>query len=366
MHRCIAPPLLAPPAASWRRSSRAGFCASPCQHRPAAPRRLAGRGPPPLRCDAASPPAASGAPPPAASLAGLALAAGDAPPAQWELDFCSRPLLDERGKKVWELLVTSPCGRLRYAEYFPNNKINSAELSRALSRLASAPGLAMPTQIRFFRAAMQTIIGRACAELGVPATPSRRCVRVQAWLAERLSAVYPALPNFDANAAPLMGFEPGAPSALPDALRGETWAFVSLPLADVLSEAERVTAGDAFGAVFDPAAAGAGALGPEAQIPGVVVFSARADALAGWTNGLEIAALTPEARTATLLLESGVSQRWAYARWRKSPQATLEAEQWQAAKRDASGLHFLAVQTDAEAATCAGFWMMREFDAKGL
>ena len=363
MHRC-AEPLLAPQAGSGRRHSAAArVCVA--FRRPAAPCRLAGRTAH-ARCDAASPPAASGAPPPATSLAGLVLAAGAPPPAQWELDFCSRPLLDERGKKVWELLVTSPCGRLRYCEYFPNNKINSAELSRALSQLASAPGLAMPTQIRFFRAAMQTIIGRACAELGVPATPSRRCVRVQAWLAERLATVYPALPNFDADAAPLMGFEPGAPSALPDALRGETWAFVSLPLAAVMKEAERVTAGEAFGAVFDPAAAGAGALGPESQIPGVVVFSARADALAGWTNGLEIAALTPESRNATLLLESGVSQRWAYARWRKSPQATLEAEQWQAAKQGASGLHFLAVQTDAEAATCAGFWLMREFDAKGL
>jgi hypothetical protein len=119
--------------------------------RPTAPRGRAGRTTP-ARCDAASPPAASGAPPPAASLAGLALAAGDAPPAQWELDFCSRPLLDERGKKVWELLVTSPCGRLRYCEYFPNNKINShlpahgavcvnALLFAGAHKSALAPGL---------------------------------------------------------------------------------------------------------------------------------------------------------------------------------------------------------------------------------
>jgi hypothetical protein len=44
---------------------------------------------------------------------------------------------------------------------------------------------------------------------------------------------------------------------------------------------------------------------------------------------LELAALTPEARTATLLLETGVSARWQYAFWRRSPQATAEAEQWQ-------------------------------------
>lgn len=46
-----------------------------------------------------------------------------------ELDFCSRPLLDERGKKVWELLVCSPDRSFEYAQYFPNSKINSVEVS---------------------------------------------------------------------------------------------------------------------------------------------------------------------------------------------------------------------------------------------
>jgi hypothetical protein len=45
-----------------------------------------------------------------------------------ELDFCSRPLLDERGKKVWELLVCSPDRSFEFSQYFPNNKINSAEV----------------------------------------------------------------------------------------------------------------------------------------------------------------------------------------------------------------------------------------------
>lgn len=47
----------------------------------------------------------------------------------WEIDFCSRPLLDERGKKVWELLICDPERNFEYSEYFPNSKINSAEVS---------------------------------------------------------------------------------------------------------------------------------------------------------------------------------------------------------------------------------------------
>jgi hypothetical protein len=47
-----------------------------------------------------------------------------------ELDFCSRPLLDERGKKVWELLVCSSDRSFEYSQYFPNSKINSVEVRR--------------------------------------------------------------------------------------------------------------------------------------------------------------------------------------------------------------------------------------------
>jgi hypothetical protein len=285
----------------------------------------------------------------------------------WELDFCSRPLVDERGKKVWELLVTDPSGEgLRYSEYFPNNRINSAELRAALQRLAGAlPGGELPASIKFFRAQMQTIISRAVTELGpsVRVVPSRRCFALQAWLADRQANHYPRLPNFDANSPPLLSLEPGPPAALPDALRGERWAFVSLPLAGVLQEAGRVSSGAAFGAVFDPATAGLADLPPDASVPGLVVLSRRADALAGWTNGLEIAALTTDTRQAQVLLETGVAQRWAYAAWRKSGAATAEADAWQAAKAAVRGLHFLCVTAD-EQADAAGFWLC--LDQAGL
>ena len=58
-------------------------------------------------------------------------AAAAAPPKQaavWELDFCSRPIMDERKKKVWELLICDPERTFEYSEYFPNNKINSVQV----------------------------------------------------------------------------------------------------------------------------------------------------------------------------------------------------------------------------------------------
>lgn len=49
--------------------------------------------------------------------------------ATWELDFSSRPVLDERGKKKWELLICSPDRSWQYSRWFPNNKINSTQVT---------------------------------------------------------------------------------------------------------------------------------------------------------------------------------------------------------------------------------------------
>ena len=46
----------------------------------------------------------------------------------WELDFSSRPILDSRGKKRWELLMCSPDRSWVYSKWFPNNKINSTQV----------------------------------------------------------------------------------------------------------------------------------------------------------------------------------------------------------------------------------------------
>lgn len=70
---------------------------------------------------------------------------------EWELDFCSRPILDDRGKRIWELLVCDSSRRLQYAEYFPSNKINSATLKDAISGIIEKYDLQKPQKVRFFR-----------------------------------------------------------------------------------------------------------------------------------------------------------------------------------------------------------------------
>jgi hypothetical protein len=120
--------------------------------------------------------------------------------------------------------------------------------------------------------------------------------------------------------------------ALPDALRGEKWAFVQLPLGDLQRMLASVEAGDTFGASFDLATAGLGSLSRDLLVPGVVVFSRRSMPLAAWTNGLEIASVRADVERSCLLLETGVNQRWKYGAWRPSADSEEEARGWEEAK----------------------------------
>lgn len=70
---------------------------------------------------------------------------------EWELDFSSRPLLDDRGKKVWELVVCDSKRQLEFTRFFPNNVINSVTLRDTLSYIFSSLGVPKPLKIRYFR-----------------------------------------------------------------------------------------------------------------------------------------------------------------------------------------------------------------------
>lgn len=204
--------------------------------------------------------------------------------------------------------------------------------------------------------------------------------------------MYRADARFSESAATLFSLDLGAPEPLPDALRGEKWAFVQLPLGPLLDMLKAVDAGDLFGAAMDLKSAGLDGLPRDVLVPGVAVFSRRATPLAAWTNGLEIAgapfgafdaaaaccctvflvcahscsatytqgkpppthnSITPStsfhhpttqqnARTQTavkadvdrscLILETGVNQRWRYGGWRPSPDSIEEAQGWEEAK----------------------------------
>ncbi|XP_061367840.1 protein TAB2 homolog, chloroplastic [Gastrolobium bilobum] len=276
---------------------------------------------------------------------------------EWELDFCSRPILDIRGKKVWELLVCDNSLSLQYTKYFPNNVINSITLKDAIVTISDELGLPLPEKIRFFRSQMQTIITKACKELGTKPVPSKRCLSLLLWLEERYETVYMRHPGFQKGFKPLLALDNPFPMELPENLFGEKWAFVQLPYSAVQEEVSSLESSFIFGAGLDLDLLGI-EIDDKTLIPGLSVASSRATALAAWMNGLEVCSVEADTARACLILAAGISTRYVYATYNKTPVTTTEAEAWEEAKKSCGGLHFLAIQDDLDSEDCVGFWLL--------
>ncbi|KAL8542261.1 hypothetical protein ACS0TY_003214 [Phlomoides rotata] len=275
----------------------------------------------------------------------------------WEVDFCSRPILDIRGKKVWELVVCDASLSLQYTKYFPNNVINSVTLKNAIVSISDELGVPLPEKIRFFRSQMQTIITRACNELGIKPIPSKRCLSLVLWLEERYETVYTRHPGFQKGSKPLLSLDNPFPMELPENLFGEKWAFVQLPFSAVQEEVSALQASYGFGATLDLDLLGI-QVSEETLIPGLAVATSRAKPLAAWMNGLEVCSIEADTSRACLLLSVGISTCYIYATYNKTPVTTSEADAWEEAKRACGGLHFLAIQDDLDSDDCIGFWLL--------
>lgn len=282
----------------------------------------------------------------------------------WELDFYSRPLLDENGKKLWEILICEtptriqqdPATLFRYSEFCGNTDVNSITLKKAIEKAIATSGQS-PTKIRFFRRQMNNMISKGCEDAGIPAAPSRRTYTLMNWITQREQEVYPQEPNYDEKSAQASSVQYPALNAvaLPDAVRGDKgdkWAIVSLEAAAFSDFDEWEVA---FGEPFPLSH-----LDPATKIPGLLIFSPRAVPLAGWISGLELGFLHLQKNPRpSLVLETGVSDSWIVADLPNS-QTVKEAESFETAKKAAGGIHFLAIQKNPEEETFAGFWMLQE------
>lgn len=276
---------------------------------------------------------------------------------EWELDFCSRPILDIRGKKIWELVVCDSSLSLQYTKYFPNNVINSITLKEALLSVSADLGVPMPEKVRFFRSQMQTIITKACKELSIKPIPSKRCLSLLLWLEERYETIYMRHPGFQKGSNPLLALDNPFAMELPENLFGEKWAFVQLPFSAVKEEIASLETRLIFGAGLDLDLLGI-EVDDKTLIPGLAVSSSRAKPLAAWMNGLEVCSIEADTARGSLVLSVGISTRYVYATYKKTPVTTSEAEAWEAAKKACGGLHFLAVQDDLNSDDCVGFWLL--------
>jgi hypothetical protein len=279
----------------------------------------------------------------------------------WELDFYSRPVLDPDGKKRWELLICSTPvfgdaeAGFRWVKICPATSVNSIWLQEALLealRTAADQGFGAPRRLRCWRGSMRTMVERAALATGLELVPSRRCYALLEWLRERELEVYPHEEGYMAGPLAPPPQPPPIPAVpLPEQARGDSWSWASLP-ASAFSEAGEWDVGFS-GLVKLPSL-----LSADTVVPGLRLFSRRrALAIAGWLAGLEPVRLSIDQRS--LVLDAGLENRWLLARLQEE-EAIAALEAFEAARREAGGLQFLAIQSDPGSERFEGFWLLRD------
>jgi hypothetical protein len=292
-------------------------------------------------------------------------AIGQALAPDWELDFYSRPILEPDGKKRWELLICSTPlvgadGRqagpqFRWLRSCPAASVNSIWLREALEQAladAADAGLGAPRRLRCWRASMRTMVQRAADGLGMELVPSRRTYALVSWLQQREREVYPGEEGYMAGplAPPPAPIRP-LPVPLPEAARGESWSWASLPLEGLAGAGDWETGFASLVPLPDDT-------DPRAPVPGIRLFGgSRALAIAGWLAGLEPVRLEIDA--GKLVLEAGLEDRWLLGSLPQE-EASAAADAFARAREQVGGLQFLAVQGRESDQRFEGFWLLRD------
>ena len=284
----------------------------------------------------------------------------------WELDFYSRPILDENKKKKWEILICeSPTAinsnvesLFRYSQFCSNSEVNSITLKNAIQKAMELSGQT-PSKIRFFRRQMNNMIIKSCEDLGIPVFPSRHTYILNQWIDDRIESFYPQQEGYDeqVRAAVSIQYPQTNSVKLPDALKGDKqdkWALVSLKAEDLQEMPEWEIS---FGEAFPPNIAN---LQPDTKIAGLIIFSSRALPLAAWMSGLELGYLRLEkGQFPRICLETGVSESWILANLTDN-NTLQEGIGFEETKKSANGVHFLAIQSSPESESFAAFWLLMD------
>lgn len=280
---------------------------------------------------------------------------------EWELDCYSRPVV-VNGKKLWEVLITDSAGSFRFRQELPSNQVNSKTLRQVVENLIDKANV-KPNTIRFFRGAMFNMINIALSELPVTAKPSRCTLELAGWLEELHRDYYPKLEGYNRNmvGSTVPSFlDVRTPIKLPDALRGEKYAFVALPLSEFLPGGGVTPDNIGVGRLcplpnqFDPSTSSPAA---DTFVQGIVILTSRANALANWLAGTEVVGVSADLRKRVLLMESDIDTQYLMAKLNDEQRA--EAAFFEEGKRLLKGLHFISVQK-SEDDDPEGFWLLRE------
>ena len=272
----------------------------------------------------------------------------------WQVDFYRRPLKDETGEKLWELLICDSDGNFEFSAFCPQIQANSSWIVQRLQEVSQGNNL--PDLIQVFRPQSIGLIKAAGKILGIKVEATRRTTALKLLLQERAKQ-YPIMANYTGEAYNPVMLESPPPVPLPENLWGDRWRFAAIPTGEIE---------DAFKSRPIPILEMPDLLLPlnlglasTILVPGVIIDGGRqAMQLARWLQEAKPFALNyiPGAPDG-LILEAGLVDRWIVATFEDSD-VKAAGKVYQQRQELSKGLHFLLVQPDDSGMTYTGFWLL--------
>jgi hypothetical protein len=280
----------------------------------------------------------------------------------WQLDFYRRPLRDEAGKPLWELLICDSQRAFAYGEFCPQPEANAPWLRQQLQIACDRAG-GWPDTIQIFRPQTISLVEVACRELPVEVLPERDLPALKQWLQQR-AAWYANLTNYVNEGYSPLAIERPAPIPIADHLMGQQWQFAAILPDQLLRLADEPIPIQSVPAALTPISLG---LASTTLIPGVIIEGDRRSmALAQWLQAaqpvmLQYIAGAPDG----LLLEAGLADRWILATF-DDDEVAQAARTFTVRNQAAQGLHFLLVRPDDSGMTYSGLWLLQATAGKQI
>ena len=265
----------------------------------------------------------------------------------WQADFYRRPLQNEAGEVLWELLLCDGDRAFTYVAFCPQSQATAKWLTE---QLQIAVQNQKPDLIQVFRPQSLNLIQLAAEKLGIAVEATRRTFALKQWLQERSYAAN----NGEYN--PLALDKP-PPTPLPANLWGQQWRFASLSAGDIVEGfSQRLIPVKEMPEFLLPLNLG---LASTVVIPGVVIDGGKKSMqLARWLQSVNPVALNYiPGDPSGLVLEAGLSDRYIVNTFTDKEvisAAVTYATRQQLTKR----LHFLLIQPDNSGMTYSGFWLL--------
>ncbi len=280
----------------------------------------------------------------------------------WQLDFYRRPLQDEQGKPLWELLICDPLMAFSYGDFCSQAEIGAPWLRSQLHIACDRAG-GWPQYIDIFRPQTLSLVEVACRDLPVEVRPTRDVPTLKQWLRQR-AVWYPNLHNYLKQPYDSIAIDRPAPQPMPEYVMGEQWQFAAISADQLMRLEQEPIPVRAIPEGLTPIDLG---LPSTLLIPGVIIDGARQSmALAQWLQSarpvmLQYIAGPPDG----LLLEAGLADRWIMATFQDADMAGA-ARTFTERKQAAKGLHFLLVRPDDSGMTYTGLWLMQSTPGKQI